>query len=119
MTRIFVYGSLKRGGSNHRYLAGQKFLGETRTAPGYTLYSLGDYPGMVPSTVASDDVTGELWAIDAVCLAKLDVLEGLAEGLYARVSIELTPPFAGQSAETYLYLRSLAGCVPVGSHWPV
>jgi len=37
MTRIFVYGTLKRGGRNHHFMAGQQFVGEARTAPGYTL----------------------------------------------------------------------------------
>ena len=32
MTTLFVYGTLKRGGSNHAHLAGQKFLGPARTA---------------------------------------------------------------------------------------
>ena len=44
MTRVFVYGTLKRGGSNHSFLAGQRYLGPARTPPGFTLHSLGDYP---------------------------------------------------------------------------
>ena len=31
MTTVFVYGTLKRGGSNHAFLQGQQFLGEGRT----------------------------------------------------------------------------------------
>ena len=37
MIRLFVYGTLKRGGSNHAQLAGQKFIAEAHTMPGYTL----------------------------------------------------------------------------------
>jgi gamma-glutamylcyclotransferase (GGCT)/AIG2-like uncharacterized protein YtfP len=31
-TPLFVYGTLKRGGSNHHQLASQTFLGPARTA---------------------------------------------------------------------------------------
>jgi len=44
MTHVFVYGTLKRGCHNHHCLASQQFLGEAHTPPGFTLYSLGDYP---------------------------------------------------------------------------
>ena len=117
MTCVFVYGTLKKGGRNHRYLAGQQFLGETRTSPGHTLYSLGDYPGMVRSNNPGHDVVGEVWQVDAPCLARLDQLEGVNEGLYERVAIALAPPFAGQTVETYFYLRSLAGRPALGSVW--
>lgn len=119
MTCIFVYGTLKRGGGNHAFLAGQRFLGEARTVPGLTLYSLGEYPGMVRAPGDTAGVTGELWMVDDPCLAELDRLEGLAEGLYERVDVVLAPnPLAG-SAQTYLYLRPHHGLPPVGDHWPV
>jgi len=117
MTRVFVYGTLKRGGLNHHFLAGQKFLGEARTAPGYRLYSLGDYPGMVRSADPTHEVAGEVWAVDAAGLAALDELEGVKEGLYERVPVPLAPPFAGQPVESYLYLRSLEGRPPIGPVW--
>src|SRR3989442_236162 len=104
MTRVFVYGTLKRGGANHAFLAGQKFLGDARTAPGFTLFSLGDYPGMVPSPDDRDGVTGEVWAIDAACLARLDQLEGTTENLYRRAPIALLAPFEQTNVETYFYL---------------
>jgi len=116
---IFVYGTLKRGGSNHLFLHGQKFLGDARTTPGFTLYSLGDYPGMVRAPGDGDGVTGELWTVDDDCLAELDRLEGLDEGLYERIDVLLAPnPLAG-SAQTYLYLRQLDGLAAIGSTWPV
>jgi gamma-glutamylcyclotransferase (GGCT)/AIG2-like uncharacterized protein YtfP len=117
MTRVFVYGTLKRGGPNHPYLAGQQFLGVAHTAPGFTLYSLGDYPGMIRSADPGDDVTGEVWAVDAACLRKLDELEGVAEGLYERVAVSLAPPFGDLPVETYLYLKNLTGRQSIGSVW--
>ena len=117
MSLIFVYGTLKRGGSNHHLMAGQKFLGESRTPPGFRLYELGGHPGMI---VKSDDpagVTGEVWSVDAACLAQLDILEGLVEGIYRRVPIKLLPPFADQAVETYLYAQSVKGRTDIGSTW--
>lgn len=119
MNTIFVYGTLKRGGSNHLFLRGQRFIGDARTAAGFTLYSLGDYPGMVRSPGDTQGVTGELWAVDDGCLAELDRLEGLDEGLYARIDVLLVPNPCAGSAQTYLYLRPLDGLPAVGSTWPV
>lgn len=119
MNTLFVYGTLKRGGSNHVFLRGQRFIGEARTAPGFTLYSLGDYPGMVRAPGDTAGVTGELWAVDDACLAELDRLEGLDEGLYERIDVLLEPNHLAGSAQTYLYLRQLDGLTSVGDTWPV
>lgn len=117
-TLVFVYGTLKRGGSNHTFLAGARFLGEARTPLGFELYSLGGYPGMIASpNTAAGGVTGEVWSVDAPTLAKLDRLEGLADGLYRRESIKLLPPFADRAIETYLYSRSLEGARELGDTW--
>jgi hypothetical protein len=127
-TPLFVYGTLKRGGSNHHHLAGQTFLGPARTAQGFTLFSLGAYPGLVAAPTDTRGVTGELWSVDATCLARLDVLEGLAEGLYRRAPIALSPTVAGthaatspalSAAETYFYLRDLSGRTHLGTTWPI
>src|SRR5689334_8617863 len=103
MTTLFIYGTLKRGGSNHAFLAGQHFLGPARTVPGFALYSLGDYPGMVRAPGDTAGVTGELWVVDDACLAELDRLEGLDEGLYERVEVRLSPIPRAVTAQTYLY----------------
>jgi gamma-glutamylcyclotransferase (GGCT)/AIG2-like uncharacterized protein YtfP len=45
--RLFVYGSLKRGGRHHDELAGAVFLGLATTLPGYRLEPLGEYLALV------------------------------------------------------------------------
>lgn len=119
MTPVFVYGTLKRGGSNHSLLASQRFVGAVRTAPGFTLHSLGDYPGMVRASGDTAGVTGELWMVDDATLAELDRLEGVDEGLYERVDVHLAPNPHAASAQAYLYLRPLDGRPPLGDTWPV
>ena len=118
-TLVFVYGTLKRGGSNHAFLADQIFLGEAHTPPGFQLYGLpGGYPGMVARDAPDAlGATGEVWSVDARTLTDLDRLEGLAEGLYRRERIALLPPFGDQVVETYFYARSVAGAQALGETW--
>jgi gamma-glutamylcyclotransferase (GGCT)/AIG2-like uncharacterized protein YtfP len=116
---VFVYGTLKRGGGNHAHLAGQVYLGEARTVAGFTLYSLGEYPGLVADPADQGGVTGELWAVDAGCLARLDLLEGVAEGLYARDPARLAPPHHALAVtpHVYRYLGRIDGRPRLGSTW--
>ena len=106
---VFVYGTLKRGGSNHDCLAGQRFRGDARTVPGFRLVDLGQYPGLIPYPDDQDGVTGEVWWVDNSALARLDELEGLREGLYRREAIRLQPPFADDFVQTYFYAWSTTG----------
>lgn len=116
---LFIYGTLKRGGENEHYLKGQDFLGRARTAPGYRLYHLQGYPGLVADDAGRGSVAGELWAVDEGCLRQLDQLEGLAEGLYRRAPVQLAPPSDAPSVETYFYLRSVEGAPECNGEWPV
>ena len=109
MPAVFVYGTLKRGGENAGSLAGQRYLGEARTLPEYRLYGLDGYPGMVAASEGGLSIAGEIWEVDAACLARLDELEGVAVGLYARRPIALLPPYQELAVQTYVYLRSVAG----------
>jgi len=118
MTPLFFYGTLKRGGDNHHYLAGQRFLGPARTRAGFRLYDLGGYPGMVPADDRGRAIEGEIWAVDGPCLARLDELEGTAAGLYTREPIGLQPPHEALPVQTYLYRRSVVGRRDLGTSYP-
>jgi gamma-glutamylcyclotransferase (GGCT)/AIG2-like uncharacterized protein YtfP len=114
---IFVYGTLKRGCSNHAQLAGQKFLGPARTVPGYRLFDLGGYPGIVAVGEDVEGVTGEVWAVDAECLRRLDAFEGVHEGLYRRETLPLQAPFADRPIDAYVSSLPVPGRREVGSTW--
>jgi len=116
-TLVFVYGTLKRGQTNHHFLAGQTFLGEACTGPGFRLFDLGDYPGMTNDPSDCAGVAGEVWSIDETCLARLDQFEGIGEGLYRREPVPMQPPFANREVQTYIYARSVAGRPPLNSPW--
>jgi gamma-glutamylaminecyclotransferase len=116
MPLLFVYGTLKRGCKNHHLMNSLGYLGEARTAPGYRLYDLGDFPGMIADEAAPAGVTGEVWSADAAALARLDAFEGVADGLYQRVPVKLLAPFADQQVHTYLYARD-PGLDRIGATW--
>jgi gamma-glutamylcyclotransferase (GGCT)/AIG2-like uncharacterized protein YtfP len=116
MTLLFVYGTLKRGGSNHRYMDGQSFVASARTAPGYTLYDLSGYPGMVRQGEAAG-VVGEVWSVDDKCLARLDVLECTADGMYRREAVPLEGPCGTKRVEAYIYLRGIGDRPNLGGEW--
>jgi gamma-glutamylcyclotransferase (GGCT)/AIG2-like uncharacterized protein YtfP len=94
--RVAVYGTLKRGESNHHWLAGAPFLGRTRI-PGLELYNLGEYPMAVPSVDPRARIHAELYRVDGEGLARLDVLEDYPH-LYGRRQL---PVADGQPAWVY------------------
>jgi gamma-glutamylcyclotransferase (GGCT)/AIG2-like uncharacterized protein YtfP len=98
--KIFVYGTLMRGESNHRLLAGARLLALVRTAPRYTLVSLGGFPGLIEGGRTS--VVGEVYALtgDAM-LAALDRLEGHPR-FYERKLVTLARPGLDGSVEGYV-----------------
>ncbi len=115
MTRIFVYGTLKRGYSNHRELSDQEFIGLARTIPGFRLVDIGGYPGLVACPNDLQGVTGELWAVDAPALVRLDQFESVDTGLYVRKPVPLQGD-AGD-AEAYFFPGQPEGLRVIGSSW--
>jgi gamma-glutamylcyclotransferase (GGCT)/AIG2-like uncharacterized protein YtfP len=116
-TLLFVYGTLKRGCSNHPFLAGQRFVGDARTVRGYRLYNLGEFPGMIRLPEDRNGVAGEVWSVTPAALTYIDHLEGLDLGLYRREPVELAPPFAHETVETYIYALSTEGREALDGVW--
>ncbi len=111
--KVAVYGTLKRGCSNHTALAGATFLGEDVLSQ-ITLFHLGDYPGAV--LLPSKGVQIEVYELDASRLATLDALEEYVPGspdnsLYVRDLIQTRYG----DAWIYLYQKEVADC-PVITH---
>jgi gamma-glutamylcyclotransferase (GGCT)/AIG2-like uncharacterized protein YtfP len=113
--RLFVYGTLMRGGSRHQALDGQRFLGEARTRPGYALLDLGEYPGLVERRHCGQPVRGELYEVAAGLVPRLDEIEGAPELFRLRpVALE------GHSGPVYAYFyqRDGGGIPPCpGGRW--
>lgn len=75
MTKLFVYGTLKKGYGNHHILDGAKLIGNARMYNA-VMYSLGGFPGLQKTASLEDYVDGELYDVDAGVLKRCDMLEG-------------------------------------------
>lgn len=77
---LFVYGTLKSGERNHRFLSSShrnRLVEKHAKVSGVFLRDMGQWPGMVYSGNANDIVQGEVWEIDTATKTMLDVLEGV------------------------------------------
>lgn len=91
MSLVFVYGTLKRGEKNHHLLENPnngvaKYLYKAVTPDRYpcvlgTRYNI---PFMLNKPGQGVYVMGEMFEVDDKMLAKLDELEGVADGYYSR-----------------------------------
>ena len=115
---LFVYGTLKRSECRAHVLAGQDFLAIARTQPRYRLLHCGDYPALVEASLPQRGVRveGEVWSVDSACLARLDQVEGVSEGLFARREITLLN-WPDEPVEAYFYTRSIDGLRDCGERW--
>jgi gamma-glutamylaminecyclotransferase len=113
---LFVYGTLKRGGRNHRLLADQRFVREVETAPAYRVYDLGPYPGLVRDEANGLAVRGELWDVSGCALEELDDFEGVP-GLFDRRPVEIDD--TDEPVMAYFWARAVPADAPSGDGWPV
>lgn len=92
--RLFVYGTLMKGGEAHWLLDNAIFLGSASTASKYSLNELGN--DFYAIGVGNNCIDGELYMIDSPTLYAIDNWE---YSIYSRESIEL---FDGSTALTYM-----------------
>jgi len=88
---VFVYGTLKRGFSNHFYLEGSEFLGEDFTKDRYFMSVFGGIPFVFRDSSESKSkgfIKGEVYIVDGSVLCMLDELEGHPDE-YKREIIDL------------------------------
>lgn len=76
MTRVAVYGSLRKGFGNHGRLRGAEFVGTTQTEQSYSMYSLGGFPMVQLEGVKVGPVTVEIYDCNDEVMRGLDMLEG-------------------------------------------
>lgn len=84
---VFVYGTLRQGGSNHFRMAGAEFV-ESGSLRG-RLYRIDWYPGLVVDS-AGDEISGEIYAVNPENLALLDEFEGHE---YRRIRATVRTPY--------------------------
>lgn len=89
---IFVYGTLKKGKSNHNWLKQieNKFIGDALTNDKHALYNSGyGYPFLVKNIDFGHRIQGEIYEINEVDLNVLDLLEGVPT-LFKRDTIKVS-----------------------------
>jgi gamma-glutamylcyclotransferase (GGCT)/AIG2-like uncharacterized protein YtfP len=114
-TTLFLYGTLKRGQRNHRFLDGQAFVGEARTMPRYRLYVCQGCPCLIEDAAHGEAVRGEVWRVDDDALRRIDALEEVPI-LYSRRAIVLQDFPARVAA--YFYNGDVAGAEDCRGEWP-
>jgi gamma-glutamylcyclotransferase (GGCT)/AIG2-like uncharacterized protein YtfP len=83
---LFVYGSLKLGGSAAHRMQDCQYLGLGQV--GGILYDIdGEYTALV--LYGTQPVEGELWRCPWQLLARLDAYEGVNTGLFRRVGVQV------------------------------
>jgi gamma-glutamylcyclotransferase (GGCT)/AIG2-like uncharacterized protein YtfP len=89
--RVFVYGTLKRGHSNHALLETSRFVSEAATLETYWMITTGVFPvvldavptgfGHLPLAIA-----GEIYHVDDATLGELDRLEREGRSYHRKVT---------------------------------
>ena len=101
--RVFVYGTLRRGGSNTWRMAAGRCLG-VALVPG-RLYQVSWYPALVLDAGAGM-VTGEIWEMPAAAMPDLDRFEGISaegeRGEYRRVKATVADAL-GVASEAWVW----------------
>ena len=107
-TRVFVYGTLKRGFPNHPLLERATLLGAARTCESWPLVIAGSWfvPCLLDRPGQGHRVRGEVYAVDAPTLADLDELEGVGEpDGYDRKPIEVEVEPGGERLRAQVYFK--------------
>ncbi len=100
---LFVYGTLKRGFSNHSFLSGTdtKFLGNARTAEPFALY-VGKFP-YVTSREPVCPIKGEVYMVDTETLLRIDELEEHPDWYIRRITKVILEN--GTVLKAYIYFK--------------
>ena len=85
---LFVYGTLKSNKRANRILENSIYLADAVTTKDYSLYCLGDYPGMIVEK-SENGVKGEIYLVSDSLKKKLDMYEGVEYGLYTFQPIKI------------------------------
>ena len=111
--RLFVYGTLMKGNSNHEeFLSDARFAGYF-TADGFQLYDFGNYPLIIQNEI--DKIRGEMYIVDSKTLDKLDISEAKGN-LFTRKLIQvINDNDEVQEAYVYVYNKDVTKTVKVSS----
>ena len=108
MNKVFVYGSLKQGHGNNRFLSNSNFIGKGITLDDdFKMISLGGFPGIIDG---NNRIVGELYEIDDEVFQSIDSLEGNGH-FYKRELVDIML-LDGKNYKAWIYIL-----VNQKSHW--
>lgn len=99
MTKVFVYGTLRRGHGNHRLLTTSEYIG-VAVLEGYRMVSLGGFPAIFKGE-KDDVVMGEVYYVTQPVLNDLDRLEGFNRQSPSTHDLYHAVPVTVEGAERY------------------
>ena len=104
MSKVIVYGTLKKGGRLHRYMRDSKFIVDVAVT-GYKMYdSVFGYPFIAKGDKHKDSVWGEKYEVSDDTLKMLDMVEGVDSGLFRRVDLKDEKGWSDSRDSTYIYV---------------
>jgi len=104
MSKVIVYGTLKKGGRLHRYMRDSKFIVDVAVT-GYKMYDSGfGYPFIAKGDKHKDSVWGEKYEVSDDTLKMLDMVEGVDSGLFKRVDLKDEKDWSDSRDSTYIYV---------------
>lgn len=117
---VFVYGTLRKGGSNHFRMVGTDFVGEAKISG--RMYRIDWYPALLCG--GENSVKGELYWVSDGTLDDLDCFEGITADAsepreYRRVKTIVTLANGGtQDAWVWEWTGDVSGALPLdGEDW--
>jgi len=116
-TAIFVYGTLKRGYRNHRFMKDAEYIGEGKI-DNFDIYTVGEHASY-PAIVEGDgEVFGEVYTVTDRELVHIDRLEGYhgkayKDNLYDKELVEVK--MHGKTIKAYVYMWNKSKSLPYGS----
>jgi len=97
---VFVYGTLRKGFGNHRYLEKAEFLGTAKTKEKYTMRVSGiPYVSKEPTSY----IVGEIYKVNEIELMNIDNLEG-HPNWYKRELVKVVLD-TGEELEAWMYFN--------------
>ena len=110
MTLIFVYGTLKQGFPNFHLNDGTRVQGDFHTKDKFELYVTGSRysPCLVRNTDLGGAVVGQVFKVDDLTLAKMDVLERVSEpDGYQKTRITVVETESMTELDVWVYMKRM------------
>jgi gamma-glutamylcyclotransferase (GGCT)/AIG2-like uncharacterized protein YtfP len=104
--KVFVYGTLKSGQSNHRLLEGAHYVGQAVTIRPFHLLDNGGFPVVIDER--KHPVAGEVYEVDGAILSNLDRLEGHPTW-YKREEVTVDLGDTGVQETAWMYIGTPKG----------